>query len=167
LADLDHFKQINDTFGHPAGDAVLAAISKRLSAALRTEDALVRWGGEEFLALLGPMTASQADFTAQRLLQTVRCEPVVWQGQMIQCTVSIGYGSFPMEGSATDISLDSAIRLVDKALYEAKRRGRDRACLIQAVRARNEQELTNLSVEFESAAADRRIQLVEILGDAA
>jgi diguanylate cyclase (GGDEF)-like protein len=167
LADLDHFKRINDTHGHPAGDAVLAAISQRLAAALRENDKLVRWGGEEFLAVLGPMTAVQADLTAARLLHAVRCEPVMWNGQKIRCTISIGYASFPMEGSATDISLDSAISLVDKALYEAKRRGRDRACLIKVVTARNERELTNISSEFESATTDRRVQLVEILGAAA
>ncbi|HEV7614368.1 MAG TPA: tetratricopeptide repeat-containing diguanylate cyclase [Steroidobacteraceae bacterium] len=167
LADLDHFKRINDTYGHPAGDAVLAAMSQRLSAALRENDKLVRWGGEEFLAVLGPMTPAQADATAARLLQAVRREPVAWNGQMIRCTISIGYASFPMEGSATDISLDSAISLVDKALYEAKRRGRDRACLIKVVSARDERELTDISSEFESATIDRRVQLVEILGAAA
>jgi diguanylate cyclase (GGDEF)-like protein len=167
LADLDHFKRINDTYGHPAGDAVLAAMSQRLAAALRENDKLVRWGGEEFLAVLGPMTPSQADLTAARLLQAVRREPVVWNGHLIRCTISIGYASFPMEGSAADISLDSAISLVDKALYEAKRRGRDRACLIKLVSARDEKELTNISSEFESATTDRRVQLVEILGAAA
>ena len=167
LADLDHFKRINDTYGHPAGDAVLAAMSQRLSAALRENDKLVRWGGEEFLAVLGPMTPSQADLTAERLLQAVRREPVMWNGQLIRCTISIGYASFPMAGSATDITLDSAISLVDKALYVAKRRGRDRACLIKVVSARNEKELTSISSEFESAAKDRRVQLVEILGAAA
>jgi diguanylate cyclase (GGDEF)-like protein len=167
LADLDHFKRINDTHGHPAGDAVLAAMSQRLAAALRENDKLVRWGGEEFLAVLGPMTPAQADLTAERLLQAVRCEPVVWNGNLIHCTISIGYASFPMAGSATDISLDSAISLVDKALYEAKRRGRDRACLIKVVSARNEKELTTISSEFESATTDLRVQLVEILGAAA
>jgi diguanylate cyclase (GGDEF)-like protein len=167
LADLDHFKRINDTYGHPAGDAVLAAMSQRLSAALRVDDKLVRWGGEEFLAVLEPMTPSQADSTAERLLQAVRSEPVMWNGQLIRCTISIGYANFPMEGSATDITLDSAISLVDKALYVAKRRGRDRACLIKVVSARNEKELSNISSEFESAARDCRIQLVEILGAAA
>ncbi len=167
LADLDHFKRINDTHGHPAGDAVLAAMGQRLSAALRESDKLVRWGGEEFLAVLGPMTPAQADLTAARLLHAVRCEPVAWNGQMIHCTISIGYGSFPMEGSATDISLEAAISLVDKALYEAKRRGRDRACLIKVVSARNEQELTTIGSEFEIATMDRRVQLVEILGAAA
>jgi diguanylate cyclase (GGDEF)-like protein len=167
LADLDHFKRINDTHGHPAGDAVLAVMSQRLSAALREHDKLVRWGGEEFLAVLGPMTPAQADMTAERLLHAVRCEPVVWNGQTIHCTISIGYANFPMPGSATDISLDSAISLVDKALYEAKRRGRDRACLIKVVSARNEKELTTISSEFESATTDRRVLLVEILGAAA
>jgi diguanylate cyclase (GGDEF)-like protein len=167
LADLDHFKRINDTHGHPAGDAVLAAMSQRLSAALRDSDKLVRWGGEEFLAVLGPMTPAQADMTAERLLQAVRREPVLWNGQMIHCTVSIGYASFPMTGSATDISLDNAISLVDKALYVAKRRGRDRACLIKVVSARDDKELTSISSEFESATMDRRVQLVEILGAAA
>ncbi len=167
LADLDHFKRINDTYGHPAGDAVLAAMSQRLAAALRENDKLVRWGGEEFLAVLGPMTPAQADLTAERLLQAVRREPVMWNGQLIRCTISIGYASFPMAGSATDISLDSAISLVDKALYVAKRRGRDRACLIKVVSARDEKELTTISSEFESATTDRRVQLVEILGAAA
>ncbi len=167
LADLDHFKRINDTYGHPAGDAVLAVLSHRLSAALRQNDKLVRWGGEEFLAVLGPMTAAQADATAERLLQAVRGEPVLWNGQKIHCTISIGYASFPIPGSTTDISLDAAISLVDKALYEAKRRGRDRACLISLVTARNEKELSIISCEFESATSDRRVHLVEILGAAA
>ena len=114
--------------------------------------------------MLGPMTPAQADLTAERLLQAVRCEPVAWNGQLIRCTISIGYASFPIAGSAANISLEAAISLVDKALYEAKRRGRDRACLIKVVSARNEQELTTISSEFESATTDRRVQLVEILG---
>lgn len=162
LADLDHFKRINDTLGHPAGDAVLSTVSHRLSAALRESDKLVRWGGEEFLAVLDPITPDQADLTVERLLQAVRRDPVLWNGQAIQCTISIGYACFPMAGSKTEISLDSAIRLVDKALYEAKRRGRDRACLISAMSAHDERELTIISTEFESAAADRRIQLVDM-----
>ena len=161
LADLDHFKRINDTLGHPAGDAVLATVSHRLSAALRESDKLVRWGGEEFLAILNPITPEQANSTVLRLLQAVRRDPVLWNGQAIQCTISIGYGYFPMAGSATEISLDNAISLVDKALYEAKRRGRDRACLIGAVSAHDARDLTVISTEFASAAADRRIHLID------
>ncbi len=161
LADLDHFKKINDTLGHPAGDAVLATVSHRLSAALRESDKLVRWGGEEFLAILDPITPEQATSTVERLLHAVRRDPVLWNGQAIQCTISIGYAFFPMVGSIPEISLESAISLVDKALYEAKRRGRDRACLIRSVTAENQRDLTNISTEFENAAADRRVQLVE------
>ena len=162
LADLDHFKRINDTLGHQAGDAVLATVSHRLSAALRESDKLVRWGGEEFLAILDPITPEQADLTVERLLNAMRRDPVMWRGQSIQCTISIGYACFPMAGSETQISLDIAIGLVDKALYEAKRRGRDRACLISSVTARDVGELTVINTEFETAAADRRIQLVEM-----
>ena len=162
LADLDHFKRINDTWGHPAGDAVLATVSHRLSSALRESDKLVRWGGEEFLAVLDPITPEQANLTVERLLHSVRRDPILWNGQAIQCTISIGYACFPMTGSQTQISLESAISLVDKALYEAKRRGRDRACLISTVSAQDESELTIISSEFESAAADQRIQLVEM-----
>lgn len=161
LADLDHFKRINDTLGHPAGDAVLATVSHRLSAALRESDKLVRWGGEEFLAVLDPITPAQADLTVERLLHAVRRDPVLWNGQAIECTISIGYACFPMAGSAIEISLDCAISLVDKALYEAKRRGRDRACLIRGLCARDERELTVIGREFESAAADRRIELID------
>jgi diguanylate cyclase (GGDEF)-like protein len=161
LADLDNFKRINDTLGHPAGDAVLATVSHRLSAALRESDKLVRWGGEEFLAILNPISTEQADLTVARLLQAVRRDPVLWNGQSIRCTISIGYACFPMVGSNTVISLESAISLVDKALYEAKRRGRDRACLISMLSARDERELSIISNEFESATADRRVQLID------
>jgi diguanylate cyclase (GGDEF)-like protein len=162
LADLDHFKRINDTLGHPAGDAVLATVSHRLSAALRETDKLVRWGGEEFLAVLDPITPEQADRTVERLLQAVRRDPVLWNGQAIRCSISIGYACFPMPGSDTEISLDSAISLTDKALYEAKRRGRNRACLISAVIAQDKDDLTVICEEFESAAADERVRLVEM-----
>ncbi len=162
LADLDHFKRINDTLGHPAGDAVLATVSHRLSAALRETDKLVRWGGEEFLAVLDPITPQQADQTVERLLQAVRRDPVLWNGQTIRCTISVGYACFPMPGADTEISLDSAISLTDKALYEAKRRGRNRACLISAVIAQDKDDLTVICEEFESAAADERVLLVEM-----
>jgi diguanylate cyclase (GGDEF)-like protein len=129
---------------------------------LRDSDKLVRWGGEEFLAILDPITPEQADQTVERLLNAMRRDPVMWRGRTIQCTISIGYACFPMAGSETRISLDGAIGLVDKALYEAKRRGRDRACLISAVTARDARELSVINTEFETAAADRRIQLVEM-----
>ena len=162
LADLDHFKRINDTLGHPAGDEVLATVSHRLTAALRESDKLVRWGGEEFLAVLEAITPDQADRTVERLLQAVRRDPVIWNGQAIKCSISVGYACFPMPGSRMEISLESAIGLSDKALYEAKRRGRNRACLISGVTVQTKQELTDICEEFESAAADHRVLLVDM-----
>jgi diguanylate cyclase (GGDEF)-like protein len=85
---------------------------------------LVRWGGEEFLAVLDSIAPEQADLTIARLLEAVRRDPIVCDGQSIRCTISIGYACFPMPGSTKEIRLETAIRLVDKALYEAKRRGR-------------------------------------------
>ena len=162
LADLDHFKRINDTYGHPAGDAVLATLSRRLAAALRESDKLVRWGGEEFLSVLHSITPEQANATVERLLHAVRRDPIIWNGEAIHCTISIGYACFPMALASTDISLSSAISLVDKALYVAKRRGRDRACLIGSIRALDENGLAAISTEFNAAAADHRVALVDI-----
>jgi predicted signal transduction protein with EAL and GGDEF domain len=113
------------------------------------------------------MTAIQADATALRLLDGVRSEPVQWNGRPIHCTISIGYASFPLAGATTEISLDRAISLVDKALYQAKQRGRDRACLISVVRAGTERDLASINAEFEAAAADRRVQLVDTVSEAA
>lgn len=161
LIDLDHFKRINDNFGHPAGDAVLVAVAKRLANTLREGDTLVRWGGEEFLIVLGEMLDSELQFMAHRLLDAVRGEPVAYNGAQIRCTASIGCARFPMPGATVDVSLERAISLVDKALYQAKRRGRDRACLITLVKISTEQDWLSLSDDLETAAAQRRLELLE------
>jgi diguanylate cyclase (GGDEF)-like protein len=162
LVDIDHFKRVNDTFGHPAGDAVLAAMSQRLSATLRAGDKLVRWGGEEFLAVLDSITPEQADLTIARLLGVVRQGPFVCDGQSIHCTISIGYACFPMPGLITKVPLETAIRLVDKALYEAKRRGRDRACRIGPIGGGDIPNLTVADHGEDAADADFPIHFVEM-----
>ncbi len=161
LMDIDHFKRVNDTFGHPAGDAVLAAVSQRLAATLRAGDKLVRWGGEEFLAVLDSITPEQADLTIARLLAAVRQDPIVCNGQSIYCTISVGYACFPMSGANQDIRLETAIRLVDKALYEAKRRGRDRACRVGAVGDADISDLI-LSHDVDIAVAGLPLQFVDM-----
>jgi diguanylate cyclase (GGDEF)-like protein len=143
LIDLDHFKHINDTLGHPAGDAILAIIGKRLLSALREGDLLVRWGGEEFLALLGPMSDAELNEASQRVLQAIRDEPLHWNGTSLRCTVSIGCASFPVAGVPTQVTLERAISLVDKALYEAKRRGRNCACRLASATVATAQDLTH------------------------
>lgn len=133
LADFDRLKRINDDRGHAAGDRVLRAVSERLAAAVRDCDTLVRWEGDVFLCLLDAVTAEQANRTAERLLDAVRSEPVMWHDEAIDCTISIGYACFPLAGAAAGIPLVAAIDLVGRALAEAKQRGRDRACLISAL----------------------------------
>jgi diguanylate cyclase (GGDEF)-like protein len=162
VADIDHFKRINDTFGHPAGDVVLTTLSRRLALVLRETDKLVRWGGEEFLAVLDAISPADAHLTIERLLQTVRQEPVVWNGQTISCSISIGYACFPLRGTTPVSSLETAITLVDKALYEAKRGGRDRACLITEWNPADNADSTLPTAPFDPASADYQIQFVEM-----
>jgi diguanylate cyclase (GGDEF)-like protein len=167
LVEVDHLKRINDEFGHAAGDEVLVAVSKRLANAMRDSDALVRWGGEEFLVILGPMSEAQLNLAARRLLGAMRYHPISWNSRSISCAVSIGYASFPLKGVAIDIPLDRAITLVDKALLQAKRRGRDRACLIELLNAGSEEELKAINTGFEQAAVDQRVQLLETVSELA
>jgi diguanylate cyclase (GGDEF)-like protein len=162
LVDMDHFKRVNDTFGHPAGDSVLTTVSQRLAATLRAGDKLVRWGGEEFLAVLDSITPEQADLTIARLLGVVRQDPIVCDGQSIHCTISIGYACFPMPGLITKVPLETAIRLVDKALYEAKRRGRDRACRIGTIGGGDIPNLTPTGQSQDATDADFPIHFVEM-----
>jgi len=162
LVDIDHFKRVNDSFGHPAGDVVLTTLSQRLAATLRAGDKLVRWGGEEFLAVLDSITPEQADLTVARLLEVVRQGPIVCDGQSIHCTISIGYACFPMPGLISKVPLETAIRLVDKALYEAKRRGRDRACRIGAIGGSDIPNMTVVNHSQDATDADFPIHIVEM-----
>jgi len=164
LIDLDHFKRINDVFGHPGGDAVLAAIAKRLSDSLRDGDTLVRWGGEEFLAVLPPLHRDELTAAVRRLLAAVQDKPVLWRSHVVPCTVSIGYAVFPVGADAVDVSLERGIALVDKALYEAKKRGRNRACMITAIHAGAGGDLTSINAAFDVATADNVVQLKEFEG---
>ena len=158
---LDNTEQLNDAWGYIGSDEISHIIAQRLPSALRDSDALVHWANEVFLVMTGPMSDAQLNLAARRLLSAIRSGPVAWNGNNIECTVSIGYASFPIKGTAVEISLDRAITLVDKALCQARRQGGDRACLITLVRAENEGELSAINAQFELAASDRRVQLVE------
>jgi two-component system cell cycle response regulator len=122
MADLDHFKQINDTHGHPAGDAVLREASTRLKAVLRGYDALGRYGGEEFMLVLPSCTADHAAEVAERARRAVADTPVITAGAIV--SISASFGVAPAGGSMLD--LDRVIRAADEALYRAKRAGRNR-----------------------------------------
>ena len=124
LADLDHFKQVNDTFGHDAGDAVLKRFSKILKSSLRRGDLCGRLGGEEFLLVLTHTDKENALKVIDRIRLELSSTPVTFGGCTVGVTASFGLAGF--EGSQKASALGPLRQLADAALYSAKRAGRNR-----------------------------------------
>jgi two-component system cell cycle response regulator len=125
LADLDHFKQVNDTYGHLAGDAVLAAVADVLRLQARTADVIGRYGGEEFLLLLPNTDLANACRAARRLLEAIARHPVRIEDGEVTVTTSVGVAS--LSELTEEATPDSLLALADQRLYEAKAAGRNRA----------------------------------------
>ena len=123
LADLDHFKTVNDTYGHQVGDLVLKHCAETISASLRETDRLFRWGGEEFVLLMPNTAASAATSVAERVRLNLEANPYVHDGNLIPLTISLGVDSWD-----TTSDLDTLLRNVDARLYLAKRQGRNKVC---------------------------------------
>ncbi len=121
--DIDHFKQVNDLFGHPAGDAVLQALVHRCQSVVRENDLLGRIGGEEFALLLPDTDACGAADLAERLRGEFVGQPVAWGGAA-QVTVSASFGVCTLDDSLGDVG--DWLAAADRFLYEAKNRGRNR-----------------------------------------
>ncbi|MCK9372115.1 MAG: GGDEF domain-containing protein [Sulfuricurvum sp.] len=119
--DLDHFKAVNDTYGHLIGDQVLSEISQRIKNTLREEDSLIRYGGEEFIAILQHASLPVGLKVAERIIGSVNALPITVEDKKITMSVSIGITT--PERSDTGSSL---IERADTALYKAKRNGRNR-----------------------------------------
>jgi diguanylate cyclase (GGDEF)-like protein len=127
LLDVDAFKRINDRHGHAAGDAVLVQFGARLRSVLRESDYLVRWGGEEFLAVARDTDRAQAEELAERMRGVVAAEPFrLDDGGEIAVTCSIGFACVPFELERPQArSWQQVVNLADLALYAAKRSGRN------------------------------------------
>ena len=124
MVDLDHFKRINDTYGHAAGDAVLCQVAARMCGAIRPYDSLGRYGGEEFLMVLPGCDPVDAAGLAERLRARIAGQPMdTPDGAAIPVTISLGVAA---TADATHAEAEPAIRAADDALYQAKRRGRNR-----------------------------------------
>jgi diguanylate cyclase (GGDEF)-like protein len=123
MFDLDHFKTVNDTHGHLAGDYVLAELTRVLMPAIRTEDVVARYGGEEFVVLSRTTGFDGAIYLAERLRRAVAEHQFCFAGKVIRVTVSIGVSCMP---STAIVVAEDMIALADKALYEAKNGGRNR-----------------------------------------
>ena len=128
MMDLDHFKAVNDSYGHDAGDAVLRAVAQRVSGQLRETDTFGRLGGEEFAVLAAGTPVEQGAMVAHRLLSSVREQPVIWNGLEIAVTTSIGMTAL----RAGDGSIDAALARADQALYASKDGGRNRVEVLAA-----------------------------------
>ncbi|HEV2655297.1 MAG TPA: diguanylate cyclase, partial [Ktedonobacteraceae bacterium] len=131
FVDVDHFKSINDTWGHAAGDAALQAVGQRLREGIRQDDCIGRYGGEEFAILLLDIEQSEAFDLAERLRCSIAEEPYLWQRAEMQpvipipLTASFGLATYPLDGLTARELLDMA----DAAMYTAKHTGRNRVCL--------------------------------------
>lgn len=122
LADIDHFKQVNDTYGHPVGDAVLQHVAQTIRSTLRDYDALGRYGGEEFIVIAPGCDSEHAYKVAERIRSAVENGPYKGADSEIGVTVSVGAAS----GFGEQLNGEDLILLADNALYSAKRNGRNR-----------------------------------------
>jgi diguanylate cyclase (GGDEF)-like protein len=129
IIDVDNFKQINDTYGHPGGDEVLRVLSRRLGAQLRRCDWLGRHGGEELTMILPGLDRPGMEAAAERMRSCVSDEPFVLNGRAFRVTISVGMARCE---SPSD-TVQRMIARADNALYEAKRAGRNRVTYAQAI----------------------------------
>ncbi len=127
LSDLDHFKSVNDTYGHAAGDLVLRETAQLLRTVSRTSDTLVRWGGEEFLLVAKRSDRAQAHLIAEKLCQAIRNHDFVLpDGRVLHCTLSVGYAAFPiLDQHPEAFTWEDTLQVADQCLYGAKHMGRD------------------------------------------
>ncbi|HEX5687108.1 MAG TPA: diguanylate cyclase [Ideonella sp.] len=161
LLDVDHFKRVNDTHGHAAGDAVLVEMTQRLQAMLRDGDAVVRWGGEEFLLILPGTDGAGLQVVAERALAVIG-QPAFGLPQGKQLPVRASAGGVVWR-AGQGVAWAESLALADAALYQAKADGRNRAVCALSDQPFVEAELAQLG----SLAAEGRVELVTVTGVAA
>lgn len=123
LFDVDHFKRVNDTYGHPAGDEVLIRLSHAVRPVVRNEDVFARYGGEEFAVILRGVDIHGARSLAERLRQTIAALEIATERGVIRVTISVGCASV---GGNFELTPEAMIGVADKRLYRAKHGGRNR-----------------------------------------
>jgi diguanylate cyclase (GGDEF)-like protein len=126
LADIDHFKDVNDTYGHAAGDLVLQRISQMMLASVRNYDAVSRYGGEEFLLVLAGCELKNGSERAERIRFAIAAEPVIIGVARVPLTLSMGVAS---SAEWSTLNAEALIKKADEALYSAKNQGRNRVVL--------------------------------------
>jgi diguanylate cyclase (GGDEF)-like protein len=129
MVDIDHFKKVNDTFGHTEGDKVLREIAALLKTSVRKKDTVARYGGEEFILILPEAGLEESSMIAERIRRLVENTSFQIGQAQINLTVSLGISNFP---SHRPTSKEELVKMADQALYEAKRGGRNRVCIFDS-----------------------------------
>jgi diguanylate cyclase (GGDEF)-like protein len=129
LVDIDHFKEVNDQYGHDAGDRVLVQIAQRLNQVVRESDFLIRWGGEEFLVVCRSAERNDGALLASRILKAINGKAFdLGNERPLSRSCSVGWAAFPwLPAACSDLSVDEVLRLADRGLYLAKQGGRNQA----------------------------------------
>lgn len=173
MIDIDHFKHVNDRYGHAAGDAVIVEVSRRIRAAVRDTDLVVRWGGEEFLVFAPALPGDDLALMAERVLWGIGGQPVDTHEGPLRITASIGFASFPIGGAAGSgggaaptlrLHWEQAVNWADMVLYKAKAEGRNRGVGITAVEAPDANMLAALLQDFDAACMNGQVQLRQLPG---
>ena len=126
MVDIDHFKKVNDTFGHTEGDQVLCKISSLLKSSTRKKDTVARYGGEEFILILPEATLEASFVIAERIRRLIESTLFEVGQAQVNLTVSMGISNFPKHQAK---SKEELIKMADQALYDAKRGGRNKVCI--------------------------------------
>ena len=165
ILDIDHFKHINDTWGHAAGDAVLIEVAKRLRSAVRDSDQTMRWGGEEFLVFSPRTRPQQLAPMVERVLRSIGSTPVVVGNHSIPVTVSAGYIALPFSDiPEQQCNWEKAMQFADMALYLGKVNGRNRAYGLISLLQPSDQVLPLLEHDFSRAIKENMVEVNIIHG---
>jgi diguanylate cyclase (GGDEF)-like protein len=164
MVDIDHFKHVNDRHGHAAGDIVICEVARRITQAVRQEDLVVRWGGEEFLIFVPDVEQDQLQLLAERILNSVGTEPILAAGAALRVTVSIGHAHFPLPPGQLRLDWEQAVNWADMVLYTAKSQGRNRAVGIAAINAGDAAALQQIEADFDAACSSKQVNLRTIAG---
>jgi diguanylate cyclase (GGDEF)-like protein len=158
LLDVDHFKHINDTYGHAAGDTVLVEMARRLQALVRQHDVVVRWGGEEFVLVLPGTSPEGMTVLAERALGVIAETPVMVEGRAVPVTVSLGCVSFPL---LPGLPWQDSLKVADLAMYQAKQRGRNRAVCVMGINTAAAPDISLADLAAAEAAGQVELRVIE------
>ncbi|MBR7800910.1 tetratricopeptide repeat-containing diguanylate cyclase [Undibacterium fentianense] len=165
LMDIDHFKNINDTWGHAVGDAVLKEVANRLKTVVRDEDMVMRWGGEEFLIYSPKSNPEQITSLVDRVLRTIGEQTFAHGDLAISVTVTAGFISVPFSDVPEEFcDWERALQIADMALYLGKTHGRNRAYGLSRLLVSHELAIPTLTHDLAAAIKDNMVEMIEVIG---